>query len=282
MSRALFAACVAWALCAHARPAHDSAAAVAASHAAAATTRSRRPTLRPSNVLDEVKRYTARRPGLKAAALARHANALLARKGFDYDFDVCEIFPPEMLAGGTSGTSGATGALHTFQRRLTRLDGRVVIFHLVADDYGAPCGECYLTLPALRVTKTEMHLVAGGAVYALKRPASFALDEAHLVGADLKTVLRTWQLPYQTIPAGVSPDGKRLYVSFHSDAGLDELVLELSEDGRASFRAAEEAGARGGEWIEDHPKDPRDSDLSFMRFRVAGRDHVIRFTGPCT
>jgi hypothetical protein len=50
MRGALFAVCVAWALCAHARPAHDSAA--AASPAAAA--QSRRPTLRPSNILGEV------------------------------------------------------------------------------------------------------------------------------------------------------------------------------------------------------------------------------------
>jgi hypothetical protein len=116
MRRALFAVCVAWALCAHARPAQDSAAA-----------QGRRPTLRPSNILDEVKRYKARRPGLRAGALARHANALLARRGFD--------------------------------------------------------------------------------------------------------------------EAGVGDDG---------------------------------------EWIEDHPKDPKNDYLSFKRFRNDGRTHVIRFTGPCT
>ena len=269
MRRALFAVCVAWALCAHARPAHDSAAA-----------QGRRPTLRPSNVLDEVKRYKAQRPGLRADALARHANALLARRGFDYDFDACEIFPRELLADGGGGT--ATGALHTFRRRLTRLDGRAVVFDLVADDLGAPCSECFLSLPALRVTKTGMTLVSGGTAYELKRPAFFVLDEAYLVGPDLKTVLRTWQLPFQTIPAGVSPDGRRLYVGFYEDYNLGELLLEITEDGRTSFRAAQEVGAGGGEWLEDFPKDPKNDYLSFMRFRNGGRTHVIRFTGPCT
>lgn len=269
MRRALFAVCVAWALCVHARPAQDSAAA-----------QGRRPTLRPSNIVDEVKRYRARRPGLSADALARHANALLARRGFDYDFDSCEIFPPGLLAGG-GGT--ATGALHTFRRRLTRPDGRPVAFDLVADDLGAPCGECFLSLPALRVTKTEMTLVSGGATYELKRPASFKLDEAYLVGPDLKTVLRTWQLPYQTIPAGVSPDGTRLYVGFYDEDNLGELVLEITEDGRTRFRAAEEAGVGDdGEWLKDFPKDPKNDYLSFKRFRNGGRTHVIRFTGPCT
>lgn len=270
LSRALFAVCVACALGADARPAQDSASAP----------RGRVPTLRPSNLLDALKSYKAQRPGLGAEALARHANALLAREGFDYDFNVCEIFPREMLDGGGGGA--ATGALHTFRRRLTRPDGREVTFDLVADDYGGLCAECFLTLPALRVTKSKMHVVAGGAVYELKRPASFALDEAHLVGADLKTVLRTWQLPYQTVPEGISPDGKRLYVGFYQDYNLDELVLEVSEDGRAHFRVAREVGAGGGEWVEAHPKDPNDDYLSFKRFRTGGRAHVVRFSGPCT
>lgn len=269
--RALFALCLACVLCAHARPARGS----------AAHRRGRTPTLRPSNLLDELKRHKARRPGLAAAALARHANALLARRGFDYSFNVCEIFPREMLDGG--GATPATGALHTFRRALTRPDGRVVTFDLVTDDYGGMCAECFLTLPALRVTRDVMHLVAGGgAVHELKRPTSFVLDEAQLVGADLKTVLRTWQLPYQTVPAGVSPDGRRLYVGFYEDYNLDELVLELSEDGRARFRATAEVGAGGGEWMEDYPKDPDNAYLSFMRFRHGGRTHVVRFSGPCT
>ena len=63
---------------------------------------------------------------------------------------------------------------------------------------------------------------------------------------------------------------------------LDELVLEISEDGRPGFRVKEEVGADSGEWIEDHPKDPRNDYLSFMRFRAGGRTHVVRFSGPCT
>jgi hypothetical protein len=227
-----------------------------------------------------VKQYKTRRPGLKAAALARYANSLVAREGFDYSFNVCEIFPREMLDG--NGTLAEAGALHTFRRRLTRLDGRAVTFNLVSDDYGGMCGECFLTLPALRVGKGEMALVAGGAVYELKRPATFTLDEAYLVAADLKTVLRTWQLPYQIIPEGISPDGKKLYVGFYTDHDLDELLLEISEDGHTRFRVKEEVGVTGGERVENHPQDPNNAYLSFMRFRAGGRTYVVRFSSPCT
>lgn len=269
LGRALFVACVALALCAHARPARDSAAAAAG----------RPPTLRPSNLLDEVRRYRERRPGIEAAALARHANALLARKGFDYDFNVCEIFPAPVTDDPARRRGSEGGSLrHGFFRP----DGRGVSFDIVFEGGGGMCGECFLALPALRVTRDDMHVVAGGAVYGLKRPASFALDEAHLVAADLKTVLRTWQLPFQTIPEGVSPDGKLLYVGFYDDYNLGELVLEIGEDGRTGFRAAKEVAAGGGEWVGGHPKDPNDAYLSFMRSRAGAAAHVVRFSGPCT
>ncbi|MBV9926547.1 MAG: hypothetical protein JOZ96_16120 [Acidobacteria bacterium] len=262
MRSVLFAVCVALALCPHGASAQE-----------------RRPTIRPSNVLDRVKSYKARHPRLPPAALARYANALLARRGFDYDFDVCAIFlTPEMAAASRPGT---LGTLKFFYRMVT-LDDRGLMFKVFTDDRGGPCAECFLKVPSLRVTKTELRVVADGRVYELKRPKSFKLDEAQLVGPDLKTVLRTWQLPYQTIPVGVSPDGRRLYVDFYDDANLGGLVLEVSEDGRPSFRVKREVEADGGEWVEDHPKDASDADLSFKRFRAGRRTHVVRFSGPCT
>ena len=264
MRRALFAVCVAWALCAHARPAQDSAAA-----------QGRRATLRASNILDALMRYRAQRPGLSADALARHGNALLARRGFDYDFDVCDIFGPEEAGAAEAATL-------TLDRRLTRLDGRGIDFRLVTDNRGGMCSECFLTLPALRVTKGEMHVVSGGVAYALRRPAGFRLDEAQLLGADMKTVLRTWHLPFQAAPSGISPDGRRLYVEFYEGQGPRELVLELSDDGRPRFRAKSEVAAGGGEWVEDYPKGPNNSYEGCMRFRAGGRTYTVRFTSPCT
>jgi hypothetical protein len=279
LSRTLFAVCVAALLCAHARPSRVHTAARAE---AAAEGQTQLPTLKPSHVLEEVRRRKAARPALSASGLARYANELLARRGFDYDFNACELFPPGTLAQGGNTRPDGTPARATLEQRMTRADGVAMTFRFAVSDSEAMCSECFLTLPALRVTKGEMTLVGDGATYTLKRPDAFALDEAYLVAEDLKTVLRTWQLPYQTIPAGVSHDGRSLYLSFYEDAGLDELVLEIKEDGRPRFRAAREAGAKGGEWVTEHPKDPSDDYLSFMRFRAGGRTHVVRFSGPCT
>jgi len=263
-------------ICAPARALREPSAAAAPD---AAEGQSPSPALKPSNIIEEVKRRKALHPALSAAGLARYANALLARAGFDYDFDVCEIFMRPELAAAMSGET--LGTL-TFRYRMVTLDGRGLMFGVVTDDRGGPCSECFLHVAALRVTKGEMYVVAGGVTYGLKRPASFALDEAHLVDADLKKILRTWQLPYQTIPAGVSPDGRSLYVDFYEDSGLGELVLEISNEGRPRFRVRREVVSVEGEWIEERPPDSLDDYPSFRRFRSGSRTHVVRFNGPCT
>lgn len=279
LSRTLFAVCVAALLCADARPTRV---ATAARATVEAEGQGQLPTLKPSNIVDAVRLRKSQPPRLSASGLARYANELLAREGFDYSFDACDFFPPPSFARGDGMRPDGTFARITLEHRMTRADGREMTFRFVATDAAAICSECYLTLPALRVTKDEMTLVGDGVTYTLKRPAAFVLDEAYLVAEDLKTVLRTWQLPYGTIPSGVSPDGRSIYVSFYEDDRLDELVLEIKDDGRPRFRAAREAGAKGGEWITEFPKDPLNDYLSFMRFRAGGRTHVVRFTGPCT
>ena len=112
-----------------------------------------------------------------------------------------------------------------------------------------------------------------------RTPWSACLDEAELVDASMKKVLRTWQLPYQTVPAGISADGAKLYLDFYTQFPLEDLLLELSEDGRLAFRARAEVGLHDdGERIES----PAGSDLSFLRFQAGGKTYIVRFLAPCT
>ena len=89
-------------------------------------------------------------------------------------------------------------------------------------------------------------------------------------------------MPFQAVPAGISPDGTKLYVDFYKGNNLDDLVLELSENGPPQFRDRAVIKSSEGKGLENHPKDPSNSYLSFMSFRVDEKTYHLKFTAPCT
>ena len=68
----------------------------------------------PSNIVVEVSERARQSASLNAAELAAYGNDLIAKKGFDYDFDVCEALnhhdrmrtPPEELTYQITLTNG--------------------------------------------------------------------------------------------------------------------------------------------------------------------------------
>lgn len=235
------------------------------------------PIIRPSTIINEVRDRLKKQPNLSAKELAYYANQLLDYKGFNYEFDVCEIIginqPKKLPIPPTV----------TYSHAMVQSDGENITLRFVSEDPGgAPCGECFSPIPSLQVTQQEMVVISEGKRYRLKRPDAFALDEAALVDTTMKKVLRMWQLPYQTVPIGISPDGTKLYLELQEQL-LDAIVLELSEEGRLQFKVRNELDLQGkGEGIENHPKDPKNAYLSFIRFRAGGKSYIVKYSAPCT
>ena len=241
------------------------------------TTSYQRPiTVSSANILEELAQRKKSQPAITSKELAVFANQLVEKHGFDYMFDVCDILPKAVTRTDTRTDTAASYALS-----LTNGQKRSFKFNVAGDD-GGMCGECMSLVPNAQVTKTQMVLVADGKRYRVQRPAAFILDEVELVDAGMKKVQRTWQLPFQTIPAGISPDGSKLYLNFWTDYKLDGLVLELSENGRLAVRDRSEVRMIEGKVIEDHPKDPNNAYLTFIRFSSRDKTYIIRFSAPCT
>ena len=232
--------------------------------------------VKPSNIIREVSERAKRSPSLTPVELAAYGNDLIARKGFDYRFDICDL-----LENRNPTSISPAEFMRNYQMILT--DGGKLTFRFaILNPYEALCGECWAEVPSLQVTDKEMTLLAEGKRYRVRRPPSFLLDEAQLVDENLTKVLRTWQLPYQAIPIGISADGTKLYLSFYTQYELDHLVLEVSENGPPQFRDRAVVNSGEGKWIEDHPKDPNNAYLSFMSFRVGQKSYRIKFSAPCT
>lgn len=229
-----------------------------------------------SNILQELSERKKKQAAITARELAAYGNELLEKRGFDYMFDVCDILSQRQRR------STAAEVFGNYQLALTNGEKRNFRFTVAGAGSSGMCGECEALIPSVQVNKQEMTLIAGGKRYRVRRPKPFILDEAKLVDATMKKVLRTWQLPYQTIPVGISSDGAKLYLDLYTDYELDDLVLELSENGRLTFLDRRESQLIAGKLLEDHPKDPRNDYLSFIRFQAGDKTYIVRFWGPCT
>ena len=218
---------------------------------------------------------------ITAAALAAYANSLVARRGLDFSFDACEVVSANKNPRPAREVSELSVA---YSYTLPRAGGGRVNLRLISEAAGpggGVCGECFFYIPALRVTRREMLVVASGRRYLLERPAGFLLHEVSLVDESRRRVIRSWQLPFQNIPLGLSADRTKLYVplpTFVGEEWDDKLALELSGAG-VRFVARERLNLPKHEWLTGGPK--RD-DTSLMRYGEGAGSYVLRFTDPCT
>lgn len=223
---------------------------------------------------------------ISPAALAAYGNSLVARRGLDFGADACAVMEANRNAPRVPEVSESARAF-TYTTR--RVGGGRVRLRLVADvllgdlSSGLNCGECYFAVPAVRVTRAEMIVVAGGRRYRLERPGAFLFGEASLMDDSLKTARRAWQLPYQAEPLGLSADRARLYLplpEFDDEGWDDKLALELSDAG-VRFVARDQLTLTKGARLTS-PPEIADSDASYLRFGAGARSYVIRVTAPCT
>jgi len=219
--------------------------------------------------------------GMTAEEAATYANTLLARDGFDYEFDACPILKTNEHPVSVSNERQKK----IYNYSLTKLNGGKVRIQLVADPSEALCGECSFWIPLLRVTKLEFWLISGGKQYLVKRPRGFVLKKVSLVDPSMNRILHSWEVPLDTEPLGVSGDGRRIYIellnNYEPGDLVKKVVLEVSQSG-VRFVARPQLPAQTSELIQSHPTDPHDAYLTFKRFRVGNKSYTIRYDVPCT
>jgi hypothetical protein len=127
------------------------------------------------------------------------------------------------------------------------------------------------------VTRAEILLLLKGKQYRLKRPRLYKLDEMSLDDASMKRVIRTWEVPQQSVPLGISADGTRLYMNTEAE----RLALEISQTG-ISFKALSRVEIQNGVDVDKHPMDKKNAYLAFMKFTSGRKSYIVRYSAPCT
>ena len=246
--------------------------------------RKRAPRIVPSPVFVMMRDRKRSQPNITAEELASFGNGLIAKHGFNYNFNSCEIVEANKNPPRLPDLSATAKA---YYYPLRRVGGGKVTFQIVADVYddipGGMCGECFFDIPSLRVTRDKMLVIAEGRRVWLKRPPEFDLDEVQFVDRTLKKVLRSWQITHQTIPLGLSPDRTKLYIDSRelSDLGVGGLAVEISDAG-VRLVAADKLNLPEGEFLKNFPRDPLNAYLSFMRFGKGRGSYILKFSEPCT
>ena len=251
---------------------------------AAADVRGRAVRVTPADVFDAMYFKERAESDITPAALAAYGNSLVARRGLDFGVDACAVMEANRNAPAAPEVSESA---RVFAYTMRRVGGGRVRLRLVADVFDDQpdrnCGECYFAVPALRVTRAEMIVVAGGRRYRLARPDAFLVGEASLMDDSLKRVRRAWQLPYQAEVLGLSADRARLYLplpDFDDVTWDDKLALALSDAG-VKFVPRSRLRLPSRERLTS-PAEIAESDATFVRFGAGEHSYVIRINAPCT
>lgn len=260
--------------------------------------------VRPSYLLRDIDRQLGRRRSIPPGQLIAEANSEVTRRGFDYEFEVSSFIAEHKLRPlGNSDPN--TSERTTYEFDMATADGRSLRLQVEVGTEGA-CGERETLIPTAHLSKQEIDLVVNSQHYRLKRPATFDLKWMQLVDEQTKKTLRTWELPFDAQPLGVSPDGRTLFFlpnfniyayqrNLSSRLAVSpvhllarpepaerpsHLILAASNRGVQFADAYDLIERESSETLED--RDPKFPYVGYKRFHVGGKSYVVRFQWPCT
>jgi hypothetical protein len=239
--------------------------------------------LEASALKDAILNLVTVQPEATLQQVAAFANAGIARFGLTYQF---VLSVPETTVPGSIWLDGesATYALRLRDDPITEPAG--------------PCGEVWAPLPVTEVRADSLVVVHWRGAERVARPEQLWLDEMKIWSADLTTLLATVEVPWQTIPFGVTPDGRGILVyqplyeeasdwwrrikATHPDIPGDTpfLLLAVSEDG---FRYVDDSALYvlpRSKRRTDLPGDPHNAYLGYEEF--LDPHVVVEYSAPCT
>ena len=241
------------------------------------------PVIKPSNLVEELRKKNTENPDMTAKELADYGNELLKKHGYDYTFD----WQPKGKANEATLAKTDHENYLPFKYEFTDATGKQRPFQLMNDDFGHPCFSV-IEIPITKVNERILTIVSDGKEIELKRPKDFELEEFVLVDNSLKKTIRTWQTPIDATPLGISEDGKKVYFEswqFYQDEtdngkeSVISLAVEVSEDGSLKLIDVHEIKSDKGVDID---YDKQNTEIIYRKYKVGSNEYIIKYSSPCT
>lgn len=209
--------------------------------------------IKPSTILAEIIKKKKTNPKMSHRELAAYANQLLAKQGFNYSFNISELYDQKTPPREFVGEEKVHYANFPFDFMLQ--NGGKRTFDVTAKNLRNECfGETYPAFPLTQAAGGFATLIVEGKPNRIKIPKEFYALDAILVDTKTKKkALQRWILPYayglgSDNFVGISADGKKLYLTveegYESDEDvneINELALEIGADGAIKFVSKSEA-----------------------------------------
>jgi hypothetical protein len=240
-------------------------------------------------ILKQVAKYIRSASPESSQAIADHANSLLAKYGFEYHIDLEKIVTTKVKQPKTKPVKmeGDDFPYVRFELEVTSKDGKKSKLALTAPAEGVCCcGFYYTPVPVTKITARELTLVINSQEFAISRPKDFPVVQEYILYEDDKkpSKLRSWEVPFETYPYGLSVDGKKLYI----ELSINEVLLEISEDGSLKFvpKNAEGIVTPDADLRKTPPPNvgevlQKSGEFGLMQYTLNGTPFILEFPYPC-
>ena len=242
-------------------------------------------------ILSKIVKYKKANPSITAQALADYGNELLPALGFDYDFDMEKTIQAKTRAKVTKPVKkpGDDATYISFPFQISSESGAKATLNIIApDEASCCCGYYYTPIPVTQVSVRRLTIVVNGKPVAVRRTKEFPVVQEYILYKDRNhpKKVRSWEVPYETYPYGLSVDSLTLFI----ETDVPDLLLGISsENGNLRFvpKTADNI-VKDGEDLRKLPP-PKEGEAIYksgeyglIQYIIAGKPFVLEFPYPCT
>lgn len=234
-----------------------------------------------SNLINELKAIKISSPKISDADFSKQANLLLEKQGINFVFAFDGATCQKIEAAKTKlKDPNAPLNLKTTLKSPLGESASLLLPEPIFDT--SECVPCRVSLPVFEATTQDFVTSVEGKNIKFYLPSNFKINEVSLVdNKDLKTVKKSWKIPFRTTPLSISDSGNIIYLGF-AEPELKDLTLLIYSEGVFQFAPKSEIDLdKKSALVKDFPKDAGNPNLSFIKFTMGEIVQILKFSTAC-